>query len=111
MCCLKVWQHYLGTHKTKVFTDSASLKYFETQTKALVKQLKWHETLALLDVELAHKLGQDNVVLNALNRKEKFQVEKPLTKTSALGHFPRGKQLKEEDKGGSCAIPIHLTPF
>jgi hypothetical protein len=57
VCCLKMWQHYLGTHKTKVFTNSASLKYFETQTKALLKQLKWHETLALLDVELAHKLG------------------------------------------------------
>jgi hypothetical protein len=28
--CLKAWQHYLASHKTKVFTDNVSLKYFET---------------------------------------------------------------------------------
>ncbi len=47
---------------------------------ALVKQLKWNDTLALLDVELIHKSGRDNVVPNGLNWKEEFQVEKPLTK-------------------------------
>jgi len=35
----------------------------------------------MLDVELIHKLGKDNVVLNALDRKEEFQMEKPSTKT------------------------------
>jgi len=34
---LKTWQHYLGTHKIKVFMDNISLKYFETQPKALAK--------------------------------------------------------------------------
>jgi hypothetical protein len=42
-----------------------------------MKQLKWHKTLAILDVELIHKLGKDNVVLNALTKKEEFQVKKP----------------------------------
>jgi hypothetical protein len=37
-----------------------------------------------LDVELIHKLEQDNVVSNALSRKEEFQVEKPLTKIQTL---------------------------
>lgn len=81
MYCLKVWQHYLGTHKTKVFTDNVSLWHFETGLKALVEQLRWHDTLALLDVELIQKPGWDNVVPDALSRKEEFQVEKPLTKT------------------------------
>jgi hypothetical protein len=40
VCCLKIWQHYLGTHKTNFFANNVSLKYFETQPKALVKQLK-----------------------------------------------------------------------
>jgi hypothetical protein len=56
VCCLKTWQRYLGTHKTKVFMDNVSLKYFETQPKALTKQLKWHDTLVLLDMELIHKV-------------------------------------------------------
>jgi hypothetical protein len=37
--CLETWQHYLGSHKTKVFIDNVSLGYFETQPKAMVKQL------------------------------------------------------------------------
>jgi hypothetical protein len=41
-------------------------------------------TLALFDVELIHKPRWDNVILDALNRKEEFQLEKPLTKTHAL---------------------------
>ncbi len=41
--CLKTWQHYLGTHKTKVFTNNGSrLKYFKTQPKAMAKQLHRH---------------------------------------------------------------------
>jgi hypothetical protein len=71
MCCLKTWQHYLGTHKTKVFTN-VSLKYFETQPKASMKQLIWHNTLALLDVDMIHKLSWDNVVPNVMNRKKEF---------------------------------------
>jgi hypothetical protein len=57
--------------------DNVSLKYFETQPRASIKQLRWHDTLVLLDVELIHKLRWDNVFLGSLNRKEEFQVEKP----------------------------------
>jgi hypothetical protein len=71
----------LGTHKTKIFTNNISLKYFETQPKALMKQLKKHDTLVLLDVELIHKPRQDNIIHDALSRKEEFEVENPLTKT------------------------------
>jgi hypothetical protein len=71
----------MGMHKTKVFTDNISLWYFETQPKALVEQLKWHNTSTLLNVELIHKIRQNNVVLDALSRKEEFQMEEPLTKT------------------------------
>jgi hypothetical protein len=49
-------------HETKVFTN-VSLKYFETQAKASAKQLKWHDTLTLLDMELIHKQGRDNIIM------------------------------------------------
>jgi hypothetical protein len=29
VCCLKTWKH-LGTHKTKIFIDNISLRYFKT---------------------------------------------------------------------------------
>ena len=72
--CLKTWQHYLGLHKTKVFTDNVSLKYFETQAQMSAKQLRWHDTLALMNVDLIHKPGRDNVVPDALSRREEFQA-------------------------------------
>jgi hypothetical protein len=68
-------------HKTKVYTNNISLRYFEIQPKASMKHLKWDNTLALLDVELIHKLGWDNVVPHVMIRKKEFGVEKPLTKT------------------------------
>jgi hypothetical protein len=37
--CFKCWQHYLGSHKTKVFTNNVSLRYFKMQPKATGKQL------------------------------------------------------------------------
>jgi hypothetical protein len=95
MCCLKAWQHYLGTHKTKVYTDDIFLQYFEMQPRASTKQLKWHDTLALLDVELIHKLRQDNVVHDSLSRKKEFQLERPLTKTQALRAIFEGESSLE----------------
>lgn len=81
VCCLKTWQHYLGMHKIKVLTINVSLKYFEMQPRASTKQLRWHDTMALLDVELKHKLRWDNVVLDVLSQKDAFQMVKPSTKT------------------------------
>ena len=71
--CLKTWQHYLGLHKTKVFTDNVSLKYFETQAKVTPKQLRWYDTLVLMNVELIHKPGRENVVPDALSRKDEHR--------------------------------------
>jgi len=64
---------------------------FEMQLKALAKQLRWHDTLTLLDVESILKLIWDNVVPNALSRKKEFH---PIGKTSnqdlgIKGHLPR----------------------
>jgi hypothetical protein len=67
----------LGFDKTNFFTNNISLKYFENQPKATTKQLQWHDTLALMDIELIHKLGKDNVVLDALSHKKEYQREMP----------------------------------
>jgi hypothetical protein len=74
---LKACQHYLGSQKTNVFTDNVSLRYFETQPRANAKQLQWHDTLALVNIELIHKNGKDNVVSNALSHKNEYQREMP----------------------------------
>jgi len=75
MNCLKAWQHYLGFHKTKIFTNNVSFRYFETQPRAMAKGLHWHDTLPLMDIELIHKHGKNNVVPYALNRMEEYERE------------------------------------
>jgi hypothetical protein len=47
--------------------------------------------LALLGVELIHKLGRDNIILDALSRKEEFQVEKLPTETQPLRAIFQGE--------------------
>ncbi len=72
---LKAWQHYLGFHKTKIFTNNVSLRYLETRPQAMEKQLRWHNTLAFMNIKLIHKHDKDNVMLNALSHKEEYQGE------------------------------------
>ncbi|KAL3675137.1 hypothetical protein R1sor_025085 [Riccia sorocarpa] len=72
--CLKKWQHYLGLHKTKVYIDNISLKYFESMDRVTPKQLRWHDTLALMDVDLNHKPGRENVVPDAKSKGRVYAV-------------------------------------
>jgi len=46
-------------------------------------------------VELIHKPRKNNVVPDALNRKEEFQLEKPSTKTHELKAIFLGKNSLE----------------
>ena len=56
---------------TKIYTDNVSLKYFDIQTQVRAKQLRWHDTLALMNMELIHKLGRYNVMPDTLSNREK----------------------------------------
>ncbi len=57
-----------------VWTDNVTLKYFTTQPKLSSKQQRWQDTLALFNVDIRHKLGKENIVLDALNRKHQLRV-------------------------------------
>jgi hypothetical protein len=72
--CLKTWGHYIGSKVVVVCTDNVTLKYFATQPKLSLKQVRWQDTLALFNVDIRHKLGKENVVPNALSRKHQLQV-------------------------------------
>jgi hypothetical protein len=59
----------------------------------MAKQLWWHNTLALMDIELIHKPGKDNVVLDVLSCKEEYQREMLWESTQIL----RSMFVKESD--------------
>jgi len=71
---LKTWGHYIGSKDVVVWTNNVTLKYFATQPKLSSKQVRWQDTLALFNVDIQHKPGKDNVVLDALSRKHQLRV-------------------------------------
>ena len=72
--CLEMWQHWLGLHKTKVYRDKVTLKYFEKHLLMNAKPLRWHNTLVLMKVDLIHKVGHNNMVRDMLSEREEFQA-------------------------------------
>ena len=76
--CLKRWRHYLGSHKAKVYTKNVSLKYFKIQAQVSAKSSWWHDSLALMMVDLIHKPDRANVVPDALSRWKEFQAMKTI---------------------------------
>jgi hypothetical protein len=53
------------------------LRYFETQAEVNAKPLRWHDTLVVLQVDLIHKPGLDNMVLDVLNERKEIQPNQP----------------------------------
>ena len=72
--CLIMWQCYSGLNKTKVHTDNVSRKSFGTQVQVRAKSLKCHSALALMNVDMIHKPGHNNVVRDVRSGREEFKA-------------------------------------
>ena len=51
-------------------TDHNSLQYLLQQQTLSTEQQKWIEKIATFDMEILYKRGKDNVVADALSRKD-----------------------------------------
>ena len=70
----KWWQYLLG-RKFLIWTDHNSLQHLLQEKALTAKQQKWIEKISTFDMEILHKKGKDNVVADALSRKdEEVQV-------------------------------------
>ncbi|GKD17966.1 putative reverse transcriptase domain-containing protein [Tanacetum coccineum] len=72
---LKMWRHYLYGTKCVVFTDHKSLQHILNQKELNMRQRCWLELLSDYDCEIRYHPGKENVVADALSRKER---SKPL---------------------------------
>jgi hypothetical protein len=59
----------MGT-KCQVYTDHKSLKYIFTQKVLNLRQHRWLELIKDYDLEIHYHLGKENLVADALSRKE-----------------------------------------
>ena len=46
--------------------------YLDLKVRATSKELRWYDTIISMDVELIHKSGRDNLVPDALSRREEL---------------------------------------
>ncbi|GKE18181.1 putative reverse transcriptase domain-containing protein [Tanacetum coccineum] len=67
---LKMWRHYLYGTKCVVFIDHKSLQHILDQKELNMRQRRWLELLSDYDCEICYHLGKENVVADALSRKE-----------------------------------------
>ncbi|GJY55051.1 putative reverse transcriptase domain-containing protein [Tanacetum coccineum] len=70
---LKIWRHYLYGTKCIVFTDHKSLQHILDQKELNIRQRRWLELLTDYDCEIRYHPGKENVVADALNRKERIK--------------------------------------
>jgi hypothetical protein len=67
---LKKWCPYLIGRNFKAKTDHDSLKYFLEQRLSSEEQQKWVTKILSYDFEIVYKKGKQNVVADALSRKD-----------------------------------------
>ncbi|GJZ17439.1 putative reverse transcriptase domain-containing protein [Tanacetum coccineum] len=70
---LKIWRHYLYGTRCTVFTNHKSLQHILDQKELNIRQRHWLELLSDYDYDIRYHPGKENIVADALNRKERIE--------------------------------------
>ena len=74
MHALEKWRVYLLGNHFKIWTDHATLKFFQTQPRLSSKQARWSESLSEYDYEILYLPGKENKVADAVSRRTDLQT-------------------------------------
>ncbi|XP_033139473.1 uncharacterized protein LOC117131451, partial [Brassica rapa] len=67
---LQTWQHYLWPKEFVIHTDHESLKYLKGQSKLSKRHARWVEFIETFPYVIKYKQGKENIVADALSRRE-----------------------------------------
>ncbi|GJV24839.1 putative reverse transcriptase domain-containing protein [Tanacetum coccineum] len=70
---LKIWRHYLYGTRCTVFTEHKSLQHILDQKEFNMRQRRWLELLSDYDCDICYHPGKENIVADALSRKERIE--------------------------------------
>ncbi|GKB73257.1 putative reverse transcriptase domain-containing protein [Tanacetum coccineum] len=73
---LKIWIHYLYGKKSVVYTDHKSLQHIFSKKELNMRQHRWIELSSDYDCEIRYHPGKENVVADALSRKERVKPKR-----------------------------------
>ncbi|GJW49431.1 putative reverse transcriptase domain-containing protein [Tanacetum coccineum] len=105
-------RHYLYRTKCTVFTDHKSLQHILDENELNMRQRRWLEFLSDYDCEIRYHSGKENVVADALSRKEQnkplrvralvmtFGLNIPKQILAAQIEAQKPENLKNKDVGG-----------
>nr|GEX96736.1 putative reverse transcriptase domain-containing protein [Tanacetum cinerariifolium] len=109
---LKIWRHYLYGSKCTMFTNDKSLQHILDQKELNMMQRCWLEFLSDYDCEIRYQPEKENVVADALSRKERIKTLRvrallitinlnlPSQILKAHNEAVKAKNIKAEDLGG-----------
>ncbi|GJT11312.1 putative reverse transcriptase domain-containing protein [Tanacetum coccineum] len=72
---LKIWRHYLYGTKSVIYTDHKSLQHIFSPKELNMRQRRWIKLFSDYDCEIRYHPGKENVVVDALSRKEREAVD------------------------------------
>nr|GFB86078.1 putative reverse transcriptase domain-containing protein [Tanacetum cinerariifolium] len=116
---LKIWRHYLYGTKCTVFTDHKSLQHILDQKELNMRQRRWLELLNDYDCDIRYNSGKENVVADALSRKEQepplrvralvmtIGLDLPRQILNAQTNARKLENIKKEDVGGTSWLPCY----
>ncbi|GKC64339.1 putative reverse transcriptase domain-containing protein [Tanacetum coccineum] len=73
---LKICRHYLYGTKSVIYTDHKSLQHIFSQKELNMRQHRWIELFSHYDCEIRYHPGKENVVVDALSRKERVNPKR-----------------------------------
>ncbi|GKD60451.1 putative reverse transcriptase domain-containing protein, partial [Tanacetum coccineum] len=73
---LKIWRHYLYGTKSFIYTDHKILQHIFSQKELNMRQRRWIELFSDYDCEIRYHPGKENVVADALSRKERVNPKR-----------------------------------
>ncbi|KAI3814207.1 hypothetical protein L1987_18955 [Smallanthus sonchifolius] len=109
---LKIWRHYLYGTKCVVFTDHKSLQHIFNQKELNIRQQRWVELLNDYDCEICYLPGKENVVVDALSRKEHVMLHCVKIQTDIQIRMLKAQQVSVTEGNMydemSCGVELQL---
>ncbi|GJZ20178.1 reverse transcriptase domain-containing protein [Tanacetum coccineum] len=95
---LKIWRHYLYGTKSVIYTDHKSLQYIFDQKDLNMRQMLWIELLSDYECEIKYHPGKENMVADALSRKERLNPRRVRAMSITIHSGLKTKILKERSE-------------
>ncbi|GKA83943.1 putative reverse transcriptase domain-containing protein [Tanacetum coccineum] len=103
---LKIWRHYLYGTKSFIYTDHKSLQHIFSQKELNMRQRCWIELFSDYDCKIRYHPGKENVVADALSRKERVKPKRVRAMNMTLQSCIKDKILtaQKEDVDGFVGL-------